>query len=541
MIFTVIIPQLMLQFIKSLIQKEIWFERFARKHVLMALGVAIVLGLAGGFLLRGGKTEEVASDTRVREVSIASVAELSGVATNLPLVGTVTSQSEASINAESAGEIVAIYRKLGDMVSAGTVIAEIENSRERASLLQAQASLASAKANLSIGEVGGNRDLKSLEEAKNSALNAIRSAYDVADDSVRIKLDVMFSNPRSANPQFNIVVSDSQLPIDINFKRLSITDTLHDESVRIQNLTSLSDLSKEISLAEADLRSIKDFTDKVITALSQGVASQSISQTTIDTYKTTAITARASINASISALSSARDSLNSKTAQAEISKQQTGSGNVTLSTSEAAIKQAEASVRLAQVSLEKSLIRSPISGTINSFSLKRGDFVSMYQPVAVISNNGSLEVVSYITEEDAAYVTVGSKALIQDSVSGVITRVAPALDPKTKKIEVRIGIVGASNLINGQTVSLSITRAPRNSASSKNTPLSVPISALKITPAGSFVFTVDENGLLVAHTVKEGLLLGDRIAIAEGLTGDMRIVTDARGLKEGMKVTLKTN
>ncbi|MCE9644250.1 efflux RND transporter periplasmic adaptor subunit [Candidatus Parcubacteria bacterium] len=537
----------MWNFINMLIREEIWFERFARKHVLGALAGAILLGLGAGYFLRGGpEAEEVVAESRIREVKVASVAELSGTATTLPLVGTVTSESEASISAQSSGEVRAIYKKLGDFVAAGSIIAEIENSRERATVLQAQAGVESAKAGKAISESGASISetssesaKRALEEARVAAVNSLRSAYDAADDSVRSKLDLMFSNARTQNPQFNITVSDSQLPIDINFKRLNITDILARETARKASLSVTSDLAKEISLAEADLRYIKDFNDDVILALNQGIASQSVSQATIDSFRTSAAATRSTLNAAISSLSSVRDNLSIKASQLEVSSQQTGSSGSSVSSSEAVIKQAEATLRLAQVSLEKSFIRAPISGTLNSFSLKRGDFVSLSQPVAVISNNNALEVVSYITEEDAAYVAVGSKATIGESVAGVVTRIAPALDPKTRKIEVRIGITGSSSLINGQTVSLSLIRAPKTRNVSQNAPLTVPISALKITPAGSFVFTIGAEGKLVAHQVKEGLLLGDRVAISEGLTSDMHIVTDARGLKEGMSVTVK--
>ena len=75
-------------------------------------------------------------------------------------------------------------------------------------------------------------------------------------------------------------------------------------------------------------------------------------------------------------------------------------------------------------------------------------------------------------------------------------------------------------------------------ATSKNKNIQIPLSALKITPLGSQVFTVNASSTLVAHVVKEGKLMGDQIEIVEGLTPDMEIVTDARGLKEGQTITL---
>jgi multidrug efflux pump subunit AcrA (membrane-fusion protein) len=53
----------------------------------------------------------------------------------------------------------------------------------------------------------------------------------------------------------------------------------------------------------------------------------------------------------------------------------------------------------------------------------------------------------------------------------------------------------------------------------------------------SVVFTLDEQKKLVAHEIQIGALLGDRVEIVSGVSADMEIVTDARGLREGQTVT----
>jgi multidrug efflux pump subunit AcrA (membrane-fusion protein) len=53
------------------------------------------------------------------------------------------------------------------------------------------------------------------------------------------------------------------------------------------------------------------------------------------------------------------------------------------------------------------------------------------------------------------------------------------------------------------------------------------------------IFTVDYENKLVSHDVKIGRLLGDRVEILSGLTNDMKIVEDARGLRDGEIVVVK--
>ncbi len=59
-----------------------------------------------------------------------------------------------------------------------------------------------------------------------------------------------------------------------------------------------------------------------------------------------------------------------------------------------------------------------------------------------------------------------------------------------------------------------------------------------MTPNGALVFSV-QNGIAHEHKVTTGALFGENIEIKEGLTRDMIIALDARGLKEGISVTIK--
>jgi multidrug efflux pump subunit AcrA (membrane-fusion protein) len=136
-------------------------------------------------------------------------------------------------------------------------------------------------------------------------------------------------------------------------------------------------------------------------------------------------------------------------------------------------------------------------------------------------------------------VKAGASVKINGNIKGVVTRVAGAIDPVTKKIEVRVGIVDEnSNLVNGQSVRVEISQADVTSQSPKSlvAMIKVPLSAVKITPRDSYVFTLSASSTLQVVPVELGTLLGEEVEIRSGLTPDMDIVKDARGLKEGEKV-----
>ncbi len=481
-----------------------------------------------------------------RGVTLSSVGDLSLNTSPLPLLGTVVSRSEANVRAESSGKLAMVYKKLGDYVSAGEVIAEFDNSAERAGLLQASGAYDAAKAGQgsallsnNTAEISNGSANLSLESAKSSALNAINAAYVALDDAVRVKSDGAFRNPQTRDPQFIVNTSDAKLSIALPQVRATIENLLKNRESHNRTLTTESDLVAELDAIESETGTIKNYLDDLSFAFTHAIPDSSVTQSGIDGFRASNGLARSGISGSLTAIGAARSSLNASIAASKVAANNlTQSSQGSALTADASVKSALGTLNAAQSRLEKTIVRSPISGTINSLAVETGDYVAPFGDIAVVSNNGALEILAYATDDDAKILKVGGKVIINDTTNGVITRIASALDPKTKKIEIRIGITGnTSDLTNGQSVRINAARALA-SATKKASVIQIPLSALKITPTGPVVFTVNSSSTLVAHSVKDGTLLGDQIVITEGITPDMIIVTDARGLKDGQKVTI---
>lgn len=533
------------------------FVRFGKRIGWWKLSAVagVLIGVVGTLIVRGGPPPVPDVSQGPRSVAVRSVAELSGVASLLPVVGIVTSQSEAEVRTETSGEIIRLYRELGDSVGAGEIIAEMDNSRERAAVLQSEGVADAARAALAkvtrgardeqvdILESGVASSETSLAAAKTSAVNALLSAYATVDETLRRKTDPMFNNPDSSNPTLIVQTTDSQAAGDAASMRVRLGGTLDRQSALAATISAQDDLEGELNRTAAELREVRTFLDRLALALNRAVASQSTSETTIATYKLDANTARSTISSTISSLTSAVDTLASRRAALTVAQSQLEQGVVgdesDIAAAEANLKQAQGALAAARANLEKTIVRAPISGTINSLSLERGDFVSAQTPAAIIANNRALEVVAQVTEGDAAELTVGSETSVTGpdgaAYKGIITKIAPAIDPVTKKLEVRIGLSEATPLINGAAVTVELRREAKVTASG---PLVIPLSALKIGTSAASIFTVEPDGTLLAHTVTLGTLLGDRVVVVSGLEPSMRIVTDARGLKAGQKVTV---
>ncbi|HEV8677641.1 MAG TPA: efflux RND transporter periplasmic adaptor subunit [Candidatus Paceibacterota bacterium] len=486
--------------------------------------VIIILGWTAVHFLTPAPAEVSLDETRT--VTVAAVSDLSANASPLSVAGTVSSKSQASVLSQAGGQITSVNYKLGDYVGAGAVVASVDNASQRAAVAQAQGAVDAASAGASVSQT-------SLSSAKSGAVTALLSAYSTADKVVHADIDPMFSNPNSADPRFNIQSTNSQAAIDAQNERTSLAPIFTRESGVSSSLTASSDLSTELSTAQAELRAIRDFLDSVISALNGGIATNGVTTANISAYLATANGDRASVVSALSALA---------TAQAAIETASTGADTQNGS-SGAALAQAKAGLAAAQAALEKTIIRAPISGTINSLSLKVGDYLAAGTVAVVIANNGALEVTAYVTDTDASQIAVGGRATIETAngtALGTITQVAPAIDPQTKKIEVKIGITsGESDLLNGQSVTVSLARKPQATSATASSTITLPLSALKVGADDISVFTVSASSTLEAHVVTLGELLGDRVVVASGLTPDMKIVTDARGLQPGQTVIVK--
>ncbi len=505
-------------------------------------GVVIIAVIVIGvrhFMAATSSTQSQPSGTPT--VTLESVSALSAEAGPLSVVGTVKSESQATILAQTSGEIVSLSASIGDHVVAGQVLGQFENSAQRAAVTQAQGAYDAAQASLSklTSTTAANTGITS-QQAATAAQNAgtaldaaLVSAYSSLDDAVHTKADVLFTNPHSGDPRFiSLTVPNTQLVTNINNERLGLNNTFADMQ-GIVTASSSIDVAGSAQEMLSDTRQIAAFLNDLITALNQAVPNTNYSASAISGYQASLSVARTEVVAAISAIVAAQSAYDSALSSAQTASNSATSGTPQdIAAAQASLKSAQGALQAAQSALEKTIIRSPISGTIVSLPVTQGDFVPAFSQVAIVSNPGALYVDAQVTSDDAKTLAVGAPAMMESLVPGVITFVAPALDPSTGKIEVKVGVTGATgDLTDGEAVALSLTRA-RAPLSKQNAQLSIPINALKITPGGSVVFIVSASSTLAAQPVQLGPILGDRVVVS-GISPDLQIVTDARGHSAG--------
>jgi multidrug efflux pump subunit AcrA (membrane-fusion protein) len=491
------------------------------------------------FFFFGGKGDELAENTNLKQVETARVSDLSNLSTPLSLVGVVESVSEATVRAESSGQLTRVYKKLGDRVYAGEVIATFDNAGERAAVLQAEGAYEQAKAARDLSNVNLNNSNSgnSLESAKATALNAISSSYISMDDAVRAKTDIAFSNPRTDVLRFLPLAPDQVLLFKIETERKEIEKMLVQRDNLNKTLTINSDLETELTTALNELNTVKNYLDDLARVYSIAIPNGEFTQASIDAQKSIVSGMRSAVSGSISSVNGAKLGLQSAKNGNNIT---TDIKNPTQAQGDASVKIALGAYQGALARLNKTIVRSSISGTINSLTVKTGDYATPSQTIAVVSNNNALLVTTYITPEDSKKVIVGGEVLVNGKIPAVVTRVASAIDTLTKKIKIEIGFKNENqSLTNGQSVRIEIAGLGETKVVKKlDEKIKIPLSSVKMTPRGSFVFMV-VDGKLSGKEVSIGALTGDEVEILSGITVDDVIVKDARGLKDGQEVQVK--
>lgn len=499
-----------------------------RLGVLVAIIVAAVVAIN----IFGNKGPEETSDEKSLPVAtVTSVAEL-GSKAQFDTIGKVEAISEANLQTEAGGRVTAVNVKIGDSVRAGTVLASIENSAQRAALVQAQGSYEAALAASAQSGVGVDEANTGLTSAKNTALNTYRSAYSTVNSTVNNSIDTFFSNPNSSLP--GLKIDGAGMTNSLNTERVAYQTLLPNWQSRNDTISIESNLESELNYAKTNVDRTIAFVDMFINVFNQSGSVGGYTEAELQTYSTNFTTLRNSLISTRSSIDAAIAGLNA--AEDAVSRAELAASGGTVSASDAQVKIALGSLQAAQSAYSKTIIRTPISGVVNAFYLNAGDYVVPGQPAGIVANNNGLQIKTFINEADSANLSVGDVVTIEGSSAGVITAKADALDPTNGKVAVVVGVNEDSTLTNGATVKVTFSQLSESTETDK---ILIPLSALKILVDGSYVFTVNDENKLEAIKVTQGQLYGENIEIVEGITKETRIVTDARGLKEGQEVTIK--
>lgn len=500
---------------------------FKTKRTGVRVLYAVLAAVVAFFLFTGEAATPETEVVAAPSVEVRSVADLASGRV-FTAVGSVEAVSEARLQTESGGRVTSVLANIGDTVSAGSILATLENNSERASLLQAQGSYEAAVAGAEQSDSGVRGSEIALKSAKEAAQAEARAAYSAVNDILITTIDQFYSNPQSpALPGVRVsgnttFLSTERIAFQTIMPQWQVAVAANDE----RGLNAL------LLQSEANVVRMITLLDNFIQISSDARNTDTLLGQPLTSYSSSLLARRSQLNQVYSSLQSTRSSLTS--AEENLARAAIAGTSGELSLANAQVKIALGSLRAAQANYEKTLVRTPISGVVNAMYLKAGEYVSPSAPAAIVANNNGLEIKTAVNQDDSLKLAIGDKVTIDKTASGTITAIAGAIDPSTGKVAVNISVDADTTLQNGTTALITFAAKTETAA----TEISLPLSAIKMTGSGPVVFTVDtESSKLTSIPVVLGPVSGSNVTVNEGITLDSQIVVDARGLKAGQVVT----
>lgn len=360
------------------------------------------------------------------------------------LTGKIKPVDEVKLAFDRSGKVSNTFVQVGSNVVVGQSLVTLDSAEIYAEYLRAEANIVSEQARLDELKRGTRPEeiaiLESevlnaqtaLSTAEDRLRTSLYEAYTKSDDAIRNNIDQFFSNPRTANPQINVTINDAQLKNDINLMRFEIEGLLvaWDKNPQDTSRATIVRISN-------DLNTVKMFVAKVASAVNALSANSSLSNTTVESYKASASSARNSLIAGQNSIGSSEERLNTTRstlliAQKNLNLKKVGASAEEVRAQEARVLQSQASLQAVGAQLSKMTLRSPLAGVVTQQDAKKGQIVSISTPVVSVISNNNLEIEANVSEISVGKVQIGNlvditmDAFAGKTFTGTVTYIEPA-------------------------------------------------------------------------------------------------------------------
>lgn len=204
------------------------------------------------------------------------------------------------------------------------------------------------------------------------------------------------------------------------------------------------------------------------------------------------------------------------------------------------VSAAQAALQVAQAELARARIVSPISGTVTKRAINDGETVDPATPAFEVIDASSLDLVANLPAPYLGRIKTGDLALVkvepfpEREFSGGVVQVAPAADPQTNTIAVRVRLPNPTGELKA-----GLFADARIAVEIHANALVVPEAALVVEGDDTFVFVTKADETVEKRKVTVGIRDGGRAEIADGLKDDERVVTTgAFGLDDKSKIKI---
>lgn len=379
--------------------------QISKKQIIWT-GIIIAVVVGGYFFFTGKKDAVLPNTTTVKRGNV--VQEVS-------VTGRVKSTSAVDLGFEKSGRVAGVYTSVGEQVKAGSLLAEVESSSARGSLLEAEARLSelqrgSRPEELAVKKTELAKYTQDLDNAYNGVTDILSDAFTKADDSLHAKTTGIFSGYKTTSYKYTFSVCDSQLAGNSESIRQTTEidfDAWRNENASFTISPTKTDFTDSLNRGTKHLEGVQSLLESVSRALTLDCT---ITNTALDTYRTNINTARANITTALSNVNAKKQAI--ATLALTVAKVKDELSLLEAGTASEVISAQEARVLSARGELAKYRIISPISGVVTKADIKEGEGSTTGKTVFSIISDTSFEIEAYVPEADIAKIKIGDNARI---------------------------------------------------------------------------------------------------------------------------------
>lgn len=187
------------------------------------------------------------------------------------------------------------------------------------------------------------------------------------------------------------------------------------------------------------------------------------------------------------------------------------------------VNRAQGSLREAQAYYDFTQVVAPTAGVITAKKIDIGSMAVPGVPLLVLEDDSSYTLEADVDESIAGKIAIGTITEIRvdslgTSIQGIITEVAPTIDPATRKLHIKIAVKG-DGLKSGLYAQVKI---PMNK---KET---IVVSKTAIVEKGQLtgVYVVDAKGFIVYRIVRMGKQYDQQVELLSGINAGEKIIVE---------------
>lgn len=196
----------------------------------------------------------------------------------------------------------------------------------------------------------------------------------------------------------------------------------------------------------------------------------------------------------------------------------------------------------AQVQYDKTMIKAPISGTVDDIRVNEGEFVNMGMPVVRVVDLDHVEIEAELSEQYLKAVHYGDSVLVKMPAldiqqNAVINFVSQVINPDNRSFKIKVKLNNKNHAIKPNVLAnMMIKDYQTNSA------FVVPSIAINKDLQGDFVYVAVKDGdqmITDKKYIQRGKSFGDQTEIVKGLAkGDRIIISGFNQVNKGEPVEL---